>query len=83
MVDAMQEKGIDMGFLSTTSLQAALEAEQPQTIVTMGCGERCPAVPDIQYLDWEVPDPSGRGPDEMRRIRDEIEAKVLAFIDNL
>ena len=48
MVEAMQEKGIDMAFRRPGSLEAALAARPPELIITMGCGEECPFVPGAQ-----------------------------------
>ena len=49
----------------------------------MGCGDACPFVPGKRYLDWELEDPAGRGIDEIRRIRDEIERRVRARMDEI
>ncbi|MDA8137877.1 MAG: NAD(P)H-dependent oxidoreductase [Desulfobacteraceae bacterium] len=83
MVEVMQEKGIDMGFLSPRSLDQALAGRPPQTIVTMGCGEQCPYVSGARRLDWDLSDPAGQSIEVMRAVRDEIESKVDAFIDTL
>ncbi|MBI5896950.1 MAG: arsenate reductase ArsC [Desulfobacterales bacterium] len=80
MVTVMAEKGIDMGFLTTQGLDAALEHHRPAAIVTMGCGEQCPLVPGARREDWDLPDPAGQSIEAMRAIRDRIEAKVKAFI---
>ncbi|MBI5062341.1 MAG: NAD(P)H-dependent oxidoreductase [Desulfatitalea sp.] len=80
MVAVMAEKGIDMGFLTTQGLDAALEHHRPAAIVTMGCGEQCPLVPGARREDWDLPDPAGQSIEAMRAIRDRIEAKVKAFI---
>jgi len=37
----------------------------------------------VQYLDWQLDDPAGRGVDAVRPIRDEIERRVLALIDEI
>ena len=81
MVAVMQERGIDMGFCTTQSLEAALARQTPAAIVTMGCGEQCPVVPGALREDWQLPDPAGQSSEVMRALRDEIEAKVKAFID--
>jgi arsenate reductase len=49
-------------------------------IVTMGCGDVCPFIPGKSYVDWELEDPAGLPPEEVRRIRDEIagRTRVLA-----
>ena len=52
-------------------------------VVTMGCGDACPVYPGKRYLDWEVPDPAGKPIDEVRAIRDDIEARVVLLADEL
>jgi hypothetical protein len=49
----------------------------------MGCGDACPVFPGRRYLDWELDDPAGRGIDAVRPIRDEIETRVRALVDEL
>ena len=82
MVKAMAEKGIDMGFGTTRSLDEALAPFAPQKVISMGCGEQCPEVPGAEFQEWQLPDPAGQSMDIMRSVRDEIEARVLALIDN-
>ncbi len=81
MVEAMQEKGIDMAFRKPRSIEAALEIGPPDYVVTMGCGEVCPVIPGAQRLDWELPDPRGQSLEIVRGIRDEIENRVKEFVD--
>lgn len=83
MAAVMQEKHIDMAYRSPQSIDTALESATPQVIVTMGCGEQCPAVPGAQHLDWDVADPAGQPIETMRRIRDEIENRVQALIKDI
>lgn len=82
MVAVMQEKGIDMGFLTTQTIEHASSGRPPTAMITMGCGEQCPLVPGAQRLDWNLPDPAGQAIEFMRSVRDEIETKVDAFIDS-
>lgn len=49
----------------------------------MGCGDACLYIPGKRYLDWGLDDPSGRGLDETRAIRDEIAAWVRALLGDL
>ncbi len=81
MAAVMAERGIDMGFLTTQGLETALEHHRPAVVVTMGCDEQCPAVPGARREDWALPDPAGQSLDVMRAVRDQIEAKVKAFIE--
>ncbi len=52
-------------------------------VVTMGCGDACPVFPGKRYLDWELDDPSGLPIEEVRPIRDEIEARVRGLLAEL
>ena len=52
-------------------------------IVTMGCGDSCPVVPGKRYEDWELPDPAGMTVEQVRPIREELERRVLALIEDL
>lgn len=45
-------------------------------VVTMGCGDACPVYPGRRYLDWDLADPDGRPLDEVRAIRDDVDARV-------
>jgi hypothetical protein len=48
--------------------------------VTMGCGDACPYVPTTVEA-WDIPDPAGRPLEEVRVIRDQIEARVRDLVD--
>lgn len=79
---AMMERGIDIGGeipqpWSDEIVRAA------DVVVTMGCGDACPVYPGKRYLDWEVDDPSGKTPEEVRPIRDQLETRVRALLREL
>ena len=59
------------------------DAEWADVVVTMGCGDACPFIPGKRYVDWELDDPAGKGPEETRRISDEIERRVGLLLDEL
>ncbi len=80
MIETMQEKGLDMAFRIPQSINAAIENNAPEIIVTMGCGEECPFVPGARMLDWDLPDPSGKSTEFMRNVRDEIDKRVTELI---
>jgi arsenate reductase (thioredoxin) len=75
VVTAMAELGLDISGETPRRLtdEMALRAD---VIVTMGCGDECPAFPGKHYLDWELPDPAGKTLDEVRSIRDDIARRV-------
>ena len=83
MQAAMAEKGIDLGFRTPQGIEAALAFGPPDVIVSMGCGEACPVVPGALRQEWDVPNPAGQPTDVMRRVRDDIEARVRRLIDDL
>jgi multimeric flavodoxin WrbA len=83
MVDAMQEKGIDMAFRTPQSIESAIDRDTPHEIITMGCGEECPVLPGVARQDWDLPDPADRPLAFMRSVRDDVEMKVKEYLDRL
>ncbi|MFG3532489.1 arsenate reductase ArsC [Streptomyces sp. NPDC047917] len=82
VVEALGEIGIDISaevpkVLTVEAVQAS------DVVITMGCGDTCPAFPGKRYLDWQLSDPAGQGVDAVRPIRDEIEQRILALIDDI
>ena len=82
VVEVMREAGLDLSDRRPRPLDADL-ARAADLVVTMGCGDSCPYVPGVRYLDWDLPDPKGRGLDAVRAIRDEIERRVAGLIAEL
>ena len=76
VVEAMREIGIDIGGNKPKLLTKDM-LEQADIVVTMGCGVEgvCPAT-FVKTEDWELADPEGKPLPEVRRIRDEIKARV-------
>jgi len=72
---AMHEVGLDLGAARPQLLTRALAA-QASLLVTMGCGERCPYVPGLKIVDWELEDPKGQPVERVREIRDDIRRRV-------
>jgi len=48
-----------------------------------GLWRHLPVFPGTRYLDWDLPDPAGQGPDAVRPIRDEIDARVRRLATEL
>jgi arsenate reductase len=81
-VAAMAERGIDI----------AAEFPKPWTdetvraadvVITMGCGDACPIFPGNRYEEWTLDDPAGQDLAAVRPIRDDIERRVRALLDQL
>ena len=57
--------------------------ESSDVVVTMGCGETCPVFPGKRYEDWTVDDPKGQDLEAVRRIVDDVDARVRALLASL
>ena len=81
-VEAMAEEGIDI----TAAVPTLLRAEQVRAsdvVITMGCGDTCPVFPGKRYEDWDLDDPAGQPLADVRRIRDDIKARVTGLLSDL
>jgi arsenate reductase len=82
VVDAMAEVGVDISKeLPKPLTEEAVHAAD--VVITMGCGDACPIYPGKRYEDWTLEDPAGQDLETVRRIRDEIDARVRTLIDDL
>lgn len=79
VLDAMREVGIDLSDQRPRFLSDEL-AGAAELLITMGCGEACPAVPGLRRDDWPLEDPKGKPIERVREIRDEVRARVLALL---
>ena len=78
----MRELGVELGGRTPHRLERA-DAEWADVVVTMGCGDACPVIPGKRYVDWDLEDPAGKLPDEVRRIRDRIQSLTSDLADEL
>ena len=84
VVTAMREIGIDLS--TNRALPKRLTDESvaaSDIVITMGCGDTCPYYPGKRYEDWELDDPAGQPLDAVRSIRDEIDNRVRALLEQL
>jgi arsenate reductase len=79
VVEVMRELGIDLSAATPQKLTTDL-ARGAEMLITMGCGDECPYVPGLDRDDWPLPDPKGEDLPAVRRIRDEIAARVQRLI---
>jgi arsenate reductase len=77
----LKEIGIETNTLNPKLLTREI-AQRADKIVTMGCPEACPAV-GKPMEDWGIEDPSGRGIDDYRRVREVITEKVKRLLQTL
>jgi len=82
VVEAMREVGIDMSeeFPKPLTDEVVRAAD---VVITMGCGDACPIYPGKRYEDWALDEPAQQNLETVRRIRDEIDARVRVLIREL
>jgi arsenate reductase len=78
----MRELGIELSGRKPQRLTDDL-VEAADVVVTMGCGDACPALPGKRYVEWDLSDPEGRSADEVRAIRDDIAERVAGLVAHL
>jgi len=81
-IAAMNEIGYDLSTHDSKSLDEIPDVTY-DAVITMGCGDACPWVPARYREDWAIPDPRNMNEEEFRVVRDEIESKVKALLDQL
>lgn len=82
VVEVMAELGLDL----TREFPKPLTDDTVKAsdiVITMGCGDVCPFYPGKRYLDWELEDPAGKTAEQIRPIRDEIDARVRTLLAEL
>jgi arsenate reductase (thioredoxin) len=82
VVEVMTELGVDMSeeFPKPLTDEVVRAAD---VVITMGCGDACPIYPGKRYEDWTLEDPDGKDVATVRRIRDEIDARVQRLVAEL
>jgi arsenate reductase (thioredoxin) len=76
------------------SLGLDTSGERPKTLtretiaastmaITLGCGEECPYVPGVKYVDWPVADPGGQDEATVREIVADLDGRVRRMLVEL
>jgi arsenate reductase len=81
-VEAMAELGIDISKNLPQKLTDD-SVKESDVVITMGCGDDCPFYPGKRYEDWKLDDPAGQGIENVRVIRDDIQARVKELVGSL
>src|SRR6266545_4333923 len=79
---AMDEWGIDLSQEFPKPLTEEF-VRAADAVITMGCGDACPIYPGKRYEDWELDDPAGQPVEVVRRIRDDLDARVQQLLTEL
>lgn len=82
-IEVMREVGIDIS-RSKPKLLTLEMIKAADKVITMGCisGSICPAS-IVETEDWGIEDPSGKGIEKFREVRDIIKRKVKILLENL
>ncbi len=81
-IAAMAEVGIDLSTHRSQSVEDVAHGTF-DAVVTMGCGDACPAVAATRVRDWDLPDPKHMDPVAFGAVRDRIRAEVVALIEEI
>jgi protein-tyrosine-phosphatase len=81
-VEFMREVGYDLTTHASKSL-AQFDGQEIDVAVTMGCGDACPLVRAGRREAWDIPDPKELPPEQYRKVRDLIEARVKELLSGL
>ena len=78
--ESMRDAGVDLSAAAPRLLSDELAA-RADWLITMGCGEACPVLPGVRRDDWPIEDPKAKPRNRVDEIRDEVRARVAAFVD--
>lgn len=79
VAEALQELGLDTSHERPKVLTRETVAASDLAI-TLGCGEECPYVPGVTYVDWPVADPGGQDEATVRGIIADIDGRVRSML---
>ena len=82
VADVLQQLGLDTSREQPTLLTRDTIAAST-VAVTLGCGEECPYVPGVRYVDWPVRDPGGQDEATVRGVVADIDGRVRALLTEL
>lgn len=81
-IEVMKEYGLDISHQRSKGFNE-LPVDNFDIVIFMGCDQQCPFVPAQKKIEWQIPDPEGKLLPFFRKIRDEIERKVIYFIKSI
>ena len=82
VADVLEKLGLDTSKERPTLLTRDTIAASTMAI-TLGCGEECPFVPGVRYVDWPVADPGGQDEATVREIIADLDGRVRSLLVEL
>ena len=75
----LAEVGLPVTDHTPTKLDFDL-VDAADVVITLGCGESCPAAAGTRIEDWPVDDPKGQDVETVRRIVADLDARVRTLL---
>ena len=82
VAQALQKLGLDTSKEHPKALTRETVAAS-DVAITLGCGEECPFVPGVTYVDWPVADPGGQDEETVRGIIADLDGRVRDLLTDL
>ncbi len=82
VADVLEKLGLDTSREAPKLLTRDTIAASTMAI-TLGCGEECPYVPGVRYVDWPVADPGGQDEQTVRAIIGDLDRRVRTLLVDL
>ncbi|MBS44415.1 MAG: heat-shock protein HtpX [Nocardioides sp.] len=82
VAEVLEKLGLDTSQETPKHLTRETVAASAMAI-TLGCGEECPYVPGVRYVDWPVADPGGQDEDTVRAIIADLDGRVRTMLVEL
>jgi arsenate reductase len=79
IIQAMKEIGIDLRATRPQLLTPDL-ARSADLLVSLGCGDLCPAMPGQRRIEWSLEGPEDQSLDELRLLRDELRRRIWRLV---
>lgn len=83
-LQVLEEKGIAVEGLWSKSLRD-VPVDEMDVVVGMGCEVVCPVPVGFKgrVIEWNIPDPYGRGLEAFRKVRELVARQVAALLEDL
>jgi protein-tyrosine-phosphatase len=81
VVETMAEVGVDIADRTPREVSTG-ELEACDVVATMGCST-LELSADTDVRDWDLPDPDGKPPAEVRAIREQVRERVERLFDEI